>query len=246
MSSVFEFLRELWIRLARLVFWKRNDSKYIVLLGAPGAGKGTIASMLKEKLGLPQLQTGQLIRTEIESGSPLGKALAPMVAAGAYISDEIIIKLFKQELRKPEYVNGAILDGIPRTVEQALSLRRTLLFWGNKVNRVVLLDIAEEDVVERILLRRTCSSKACGASFHLKFAPPASENVCDYCGSRLKQRSDDNEKTIRERLRVFNESSGPLRDFYKASKLLTVVKTSNKRSPEEVLRDVIFTIEQFD
>ncbi len=246
MNSVLNFLREVWIRIARVIFWKRNESRYIVLLGAPGAGKGTIAGMLKEKLGLPQLQTGQLIRAEIESGSPLGKSLAPLVASGAYISDKIIIRLFQKELQKPEYVNGAILDGIPRTVIQARALRRKLLFWGNKVNRVILLDVPEEDVVERILLRRTCSNKNCGASFHMKFAPPSKEDTCDHCGSSLKKRSDDNETTIRERMRVFKLSSGPVCEFYRKSKLLTVVKTSNQRSPEEVLRDVIFTIEEFD
>jgi adenylate kinase len=236
----------MWMRFARLLFWKRSEARFVVILGAPGAGKGTIASRLKERLGLPHLQTGHLIRAEIASGSELGKELAPLVASGAFVDDEVVMQLLRRELASPNYVHGAILDGIPRTMNQARMLRRMLMLWGNRVNRVVMLDVDEEDVVERLTHRRTCSNKSCGASYHLKFAPSTKEGVCDRCGHELISRADDKPEVIRERMRVFHETFGPLCDFYDQSNQLTRVVTNNERSVDEVLRDVIFTIEQFD
>lgn len=246
METFLNLLREMWMRFARLLFWKRSEARYVVILGGPGAGKGTIAVRLKERLGLPHLQTGQLIRCEIASGSELGEELAPLVKSGQFVPDEVVMQLLRRELAKPDYVHGAILDGIPRTLEQARRLRNMLLWWGNKVNRVVMLDLQERDVFERLTLRRTCSNKSCGASYHLKFAPSQKPDSCDHCGARLVLRGDDQPEVIRERLRVFNETFGPLCRFYDQSKQLTRVSTDNKRSVEDVLKDVIFTIEQFD
>ena len=246
MDTFLNLLREIWMRFARLIFWKRSEARYVVILGGPGAGKGTIAGLLKDRLGLPHLQTGQLIRAEIESGSELGKELAPIVKAGGFVPDEVVMRLLRRELASNNYVHGAILDGVPRTMEQARTLRRMLLWWGNKVNRVVMLDINAEDAIERMLHRRTCSNKSCGASYHMKFAAPQKEDTCDHCGHALRKRSDDNEETIRERMRVFHQTFGPLCAFYSKNRLFTRVVTNNERSVEDVLKDVIFTIEQFD
>lgn len=246
MDTLNNFLREMWMRLARVVFFKRSLARFVVILGGPGAGKDTIAERLKERLGLPHLTTGNLLRAEIASGSALGKEIAPLVHAGKFVDDDTVMKLVRRELVKPEYAHGAILNGIPRTVDQAIQLRSLLMLWGNKVNRVVFLDVAEDAVLERLSLRRTCSNKKCGKTYHLKFAPPKREGVCDSCDHELHSRHDDQPQVIQERLRVFNDTFGPLAKFYEKNSQLTRVLGDNKKSVDEILRDVIFTIEQFD
>ncbi len=246
METFFNLLREIWMRFARLLYWKRSEARYVVVIGGPGAGKGTIASRLMERLALPHLSTGQLIRSEIETNSALGQELAPYVEAGQFVPDEMVMQLLKHELKKPAYVHGAILDGIPRTTDQARMLRRMLMWWGAKVDRVVMLDVSEEDAIERLSLRRTCSNKSCGKSYHLKFAPSSEDGQCDHCSHPLATRDDDDPEVIRQRLQVFNNTFGPLCDFYESTSQLTRVETNNERSAEDVLKDVIFTIEQFD
>jgi adenylate kinase len=244
--------REIWMRLARLCFWKRRDARFFVILGAPGSGKGTISALLSQEVErlegvtLPLLITGNLVRREIEDKTPIGLKWGPVVKAGGMIPDRVIMQLVKRELNKPEYYNGAILDGIPRTVGQARMIRRMLMWWGNKINRVVLLDATEEDLLVRLAGRRTCSNKSCGKTYHTAFNPPKVEDVCNACGSALIVRDDDKPEVVKERLKVYAKASGKLLRFYELSGLLTRVITSNTRSVEEVTKDVLFTIEQFD
>jgi adenylate kinase len=246
MDTLSNLLREIWMRLARIVFFNRSQARFVVILGGPGFGKDTVAERLKERLGLPVLTTGSLLRSAIASGSALGNEIAPLVNSGKFVDDAIILRLVRAELAKPEYAHGAILNGIPRTLTQASALRSQLTWWGNKVNRVVMLEVSEEDVLERLSLRRICSNKSCNKSYHLKFAPSTKEGVCDSCKCELQTRQDDNPDVVRERLRVYNETFGPLRKFYEQSSLLTRVRSDNKKSVDEIVKDVIFTIEQFD
>ena len=246
MDTLSNLAREMWMRLARIVFFNRSQARFVVILGGPGAGKDTIAERLKERLGLPHLTTGSLLRAEIASGSDLGKEIEPLVHSGKFVDDATVMKLVRRELAKPAYKHGAILNGIPRTLEQAIQLRSLLLWWGNKVNRVVMLDVAADDVLERLSLRRTCSNKTCGKTYHLKFAPTVREGVCDKCNHELHSRHDDKPEVIQERLRVFRETFQPLARFYEQNSQLTRVVGDNKKNVDEVLKDVIFTIEQFD
>lgn len=240
------FFNEIWIRIARFIYWNRRSAKFVVILGGPGAGKGTIADGLTSRLALPHLNMGNILRREISQNTPIGLEYGPLIKSGKFVPDKVIIKLLKAELAKPEYAQGAILDGIPRTRNQAKQLSVILSRMGNKVNRVVLLDVSPEDVLERLSLRRICANKDCGKTYHDKLTPPRLRGLCDICGSPLAQRDDDKAEVVQERLKVFAETFTPLRKFYETRKLLTVVTSSNDKGPEAVLKDVIFAIEEFD
>ncbi len=244
--------REICMRVARLWYWKRRHARFFIILGAPGAGKGTISQLLSEEtlkhdnVKIPVLVMGDIFRNHIREGTPIGVKWGPVVKSGGLVPDRVVMKLLKHELKKPEYINGAILDGIPRAIGQARGLRRMLMWWGNKVNRVVLLDAEEKDLIVRISGRRTCPKKGCGKNFHIEFNPPRVENVCDSCGSGLVIRDDAKPAVVAERLRIFAETSKALLRFYDSNGQLTKVVTNNTRSVQEVLLDVLFTIEQFD
>ena len=244
--------REIWMRLACICYWQRRNARFFVILGAPGSGKGTISTLLSDEtekhdgVRLPVLVTGNLVRREIADKTPFGVKWAPVVKSGGFIPDNEIMKLLHTELKKPEYFNGAILDGLPRTVGQARKLRRMLMWWGNRVNRVVLLDASDNDLLVRLEGRRTCSKKTCGKTYHTSFNPPKVEGKCNVCGSELTVRDDDKPEVVRERQRLYKEASRKLLHFYELNGQLTRVVTSNTRSVDEVLKDVVFTIEQFD
>jgi adenylate kinase len=198
-KSVINLFFETWIRLAGLFHRDRLGARFIVLLGGPGAGKGTLAAKLAPKLGLPHLNMGNILRREIAEQTDIGRKWGPAIKAGQLVPDSVIHKLLKRELAKSMYNDGAVLDGIPRTAAQAKRLRRLLASLGNRIEAVVLLDVSREDLLERLALRRTCTNSSCARSYHLKFMPPKVENKCDVCGSALMQRDDEKPAAVETR-----------------------------------------------
>lgn len=244
MEPVTSLFYEIWIQLARLFRRTGEEARFIILLGGPGAGKGTLAVKLAPRFGIPHLNMGNIIRREIKEQTDIGRVWGPQVKAGKLIPDSVIHNLLKRELRKPEYAKGAVLDGIPRTYAQAKRLRRLLAGLGTRVDAVVLLDVTKPDLLERLALRRTCSNSACARSYHLKFMPPLVENVCDVCGSPLMQRDDEKPEALVTRMEEFNRTFAPMRRFYQRLKVLTVIRSTNAMGPDRVLQEVLFALEE--
>jgi len=190
----------------------------LILLGPPGAGKGTQATMLTEKFGIPQISTGDILRAAVKEGTPMGLKAKSFMDAGGLVPDEVVIGIVKERLQKPDCDTGFILDGFPRTVPQADALSDNLKDLGKELDAVVSLEVDVEALVERLTGRRTC--KECGRGFHISFDPPKVDAVCDVCGGELIQRDDDKEETIRKRLDVYNEQTSPLVDYYADAGLL--------------------------
>lgn len=246
MDAIMNLFREAWRYVAGLWYWNRRGARYVIIAGGPGSGKDTVAKKLSAKLGLPILSTGDVLRLHISQGTDIGKQFEKLVNAGQLVPDTLVMKLVKTELKKPEYFQGAILNGIPRTKQQAELLRRMLAWWGNKVSRVVCLDGQDDDLVARISNRRICTNEDCRQVFHTIFSPPKVENVCDACKSTLFIRKDDKEEVVRERLRLHHINFQPVKEFYERHRLLTVVPTNNVLTPDQVFTNVLFAIEQFD
>ncbi|TLN23044.1 adenylate kinase, partial [bacterium] len=174
----------------------------IILLGGPGAGKGTQAKKLVDKYGIPQISTGDMLRAALKEGTALGLEAKKFMEAGKLVPDEVVIGLIEERIKLDDCKKGFMLDGFPRTVGQADALKKVLDSMSLKIDHVVSIDVANEELVARLTGRRTC--KACGSGFHVLFDPPKKEGVCDKCGGELYQRADDNEETIRSRLKVYD------------------------------------------
>jgi len=185
-----------------------------VFLGPPGAGKGTQAKRLVQVRGVPHLSTGDMLRAARASGTPLGEQARAVMDAGELVPDAVVDALVEERLRQPDTRDGFLLDGYPRTINQALALSRVLAKRLTPLTAVVLIEVDEEALVARITGRRSCTQ--CGAVYHVKASPPAIEGICDLCGGRVEQRVDDNEALVRERLRVYHESTEALVDHYGA------------------------------
>ena len=190
----------------------------IILLGPPGAGKGTQAKLLIERLGVPQISTGDMLRAAVKAGTPLGAEAKAYMDRGGLVPDAVIIGLVRERLQVPDCSRGYILDGFPRTLAQAEALEATLTDLHLSLDRVLCLEVPGEDLVSRIAGRRTCRN--CGAMYHLRFSPSKREGVCDVCGGETYQRDDDREETVRQRLRVYEEQTAPLIRFYDGRGLL--------------------------
>ena len=190
----------------------------LILLGAPGAGKGTQAAILAKELNIPTISTGNILRAAVASGSELGKQAKACMESGALVSDEIIIGIIRDRLAEPDCANGYILDGVPRTIPQAEALEAN----GIRFDRVVSMEIADEAIMERMSGRRVCPK--CGASYHVVAVPPKKAGVCDECGSKLITRKDDAPETVKSRLAVYHKETEPLKEFYRSRGVLVPVE----------------------
>ncbi|WP_456468224.1 adenylate kinase [Archaeoglobus sp.] len=190
----------------------------LIFLGAPGAGKGTQAKMVSEKYGIPQISTGDMLREAVAKGTELGKKAKEYMDKGELVPDEIVIGIVKERLQQPDCEKGFILDGFPRTLAQAEALDEMLKELGKKIDAVINIAVPEEEVVKRIVYRRTCRN--CGAVYHLIYNPPKEDNKCDKCGGELYQRDDDKEETVRERYKVYKQNTEPLIEYYRKKGVL--------------------------
>lgn len=189
----------------------------LILLGAPGSGKGTQAVRLAEEYGLQHLSTGDLLRDEVRRGTPLGAEAKGFMDAGKLVPDALILGMVQSRLEEGRD-KGFLLDGFPRTLTQAEALEEMLSAVGRRLDHVLFLDVPEDELVARLALRRSCPG--CGMVYHLKANPPKVEGVCDGCGQRLIQRPDDTEAVVRDRLKVYATSTSPLIEYYEGRKLL--------------------------
>ena len=190
----------------------------LILLGAPGAGKGTQAEILKTKLGIPTISTGNILRSAMKNGTPVGLKAKEYVDNGKLVPDDVIIGIITERLQEPDCANGYILDGVPRTIAQADALEAA----GIRFDAVVAIEISDERIIERMSGRRVC--EACGSSYHIVNIPPKTAGVCDACGGKLVQRKDDNPETVKARLEVYHKETEPLKDYYQAKGILKSVE----------------------
>ena len=195
----------------------------LILLGAPGAGKGTQAEILCKKLNVPTISTGNILRAAIKDGTPTGLKAKSFIDAGALVPDEVIIGIVDERLAQDDCKNGYILDGVPRTIAQAEALEKA----GIGFDAVVSIEISEEEILRRMNGRRVC--EACGSSYNVVSIPPRVEGICDNCGGKLIQRKDDTPETVRERLKVYHTETEPLVDFYAARGLLRPVRSDDTK-----------------
>lgn len=196
----------------------------IVLLGGPGSGKGTQAKKLTEKLGIPQISTGDIFRAAVKEGTPMGLKAKEYMDKGELVPDDVVVGVVEERLAKPDLDDGFMLDGFPRTLPQAEALDRILGDMGKPIDHAILVDVPDDELMKRLTGRRTCRNSECGKMYHVMFNPPKKEGVCDACGSELYQRDDDSEATIRERLNVYAEQTAPLIDYYADKGLLRRVE----------------------
>ena len=193
----------------------------LIMLGAPGAGKGTQAARVAEKLNIPHISTGDIFRANIKEGTELGKKAKGYMDAGALVPDELVCDLVADRIAKDDCAAGFILDGFPRTIPQAEALEKALTGMGKKIDYAVNIDVPDEAIVSRMGGRRACVG--CGATYHIVFNAPKKEGICDNCGKELILREDDKPETVQTRLNVYHEQTQPLIDFYEAKGSLVTV-----------------------
>jgi adenylate kinase len=198
----------------------------LILLGAPGAGKGTVAKLLTQLDGSVQISTGDILRAAVAAGTELGKKAEAAMKAGDLVSDDLIMGIMGERLKEADCKNGYLLDGFPRTIPQAEALKKLLANMGEKLDCVVNIDVPRDVILDRLTTRRTCTS--CNAIYNVKSNPPKVAGVCDKCGGPVVQRDDETEEAISNRLDVYNQKTAPLAGFYeKEGMLITVIATSS-------------------
>ena len=215
---------------------------YIVMLGAPGSGKGTTAKILAKKTNLPHISTGDMFREQIKKDTELGKLANSYISKGQLVPDEVTIHIVEDRLTWEDAKNGVILDGFPRTLEQAKALDEILEKQAKKVDIVPELIISDDVIIDRILHRATCSNKECGAIYNTKFKPPKVEGICDICGSALVTRTDDNRETIQNRLEVYRNNSKDLISYYQEKGVLVSIEPEDptaENASEQVVNKIL-------
>ena len=213
---------------ASLLLWKSADAcaemritMKIIMLGAPGAGKGTQAKMIAEKYGVPHVSTGDIFRANIKEGTELGKEAKQYMDQGLLVPDELTVKILLDRVAKDDCKNGYVLDGFPRTIPQAEVLDKALNELGDRIDYAIDVEVPDENIVKRMGGRRACLT--CGATYHIEHVPPKKEGICDKCGSELVLRDDDKPETVKNRLSVYHEQTQPLIDFYTEKGVLRTV-----------------------
>ncbi|HEV8701638.1 MAG TPA: adenylate kinase [Candidatus Polarisedimenticolia bacterium] len=202
----------------------------LVLLGAPGVGKGTQAAEITRRVGLLHISTGDLLRSAIRDGTPLGRRVAAIVERGELVPDALVGEVMEERLSRPDAADGFLLDGFPRTVAQADLLDRILSKRGQSLDRVISIEVAEPEIIDRLTGRRSCDR--CGAVYHVRYNRPKAEGICDRCGGTLRQRNDDTDTVIAERLRAYREQTAPLILRYQKAGVLAAV--DGRGRPAEV------------
>ena len=193
----------------------------IILIGPPGAGKGTQAKRMVERLSIPQISTGDMFRAAVQAGTPMGRKAKEYMDKGSLIPDDVVIGVVDERLKKDDCKHGYVLDGFPRTIEQAKALDGLLAMVGSKLDHVVVIAVPDDYLVQRLTGRRTC--KGCGYMHHIEFDKPKKEGICDKCGGELYLRDDDKEETIRQRLTTYNQQTAPLIEYYSAKGIVRTI-----------------------
>jgi adenylate kinase len=206
----------------------------LILLGAPGAGKGTVAKLLTQLDGSVQISTGDILRGAVQAGTELGRQAEAYMKAGDLVPDELIMGIMEQRLQQPDCDNGFLLDGFPRTIPQAEALRELLKKIGTELDFAVEIDVPREVILDRLTTRRTCVD--CGAIYNVKSMPTKVEGICDKCGGSVVQRDDETEEAISNRLDVYNEKTAPLVDFYKNENMLLSVSATSSEIVVDAIR----------
>ncbi len=207
----------------------------IIMLGAPGAGKGTQAKMIAEKYSIPHVSTGDIFRANIKNGTELGKQAKEYMDAGKLVPDELTVRILLDRVAQDDCKNGYVLDGFPRTIPQAEVLEDALTKLGDKIDYAVNVDVPDENIVRRMSGRRACLK--CGATYHIEHIPPKQEGICDTCGSELVLRDDDKPETVLNRLKVYHDQTQPLIDFYTERNVLKTV--DGTKDMTDVFADII-------
>ncbi len=207
----------------------------LILLGAPGAGKGTVAKLLTQMDGSVQISTGDILRGAVQAGTELGKQAEAYMKAGDLVPDELIMGIMEQRLQDPDCESGFLLDGFPRTIPQAEALKDLLKKIGVELDFAVEIDVPREAILDRLTTRRTCVD--CGAIYNVKSMPTKVEGICDKCGGSVVQRDDETEEAISNRLDVYNEKTAPLVDFYKKEEMLLSVSATSSEVVVDAIRN---------
>jgi len=211
----------------------------LILLGAPGSGKGTLAKLLSSELGVPHISPGDILREEVKQGNPLGKIAKPFMEKGELVPDQVILKMMEKRIGQPDCGQGFILDGFPRTIVQTERLDQMLSASNRSIDFALKFEVSDQCALKRLGGRRICS--VCGADFNLYTRPPQKRNVCDICGGKLFQRPDDKEEVISKRLKVYREQTLPIEKYYNHQGKL--IRINSEPNPDVVLKEILKVLE---